>query len=62
VQLEADDRNMGLLPNGVLQRASIVGRSTYEAEGRLTFDNLGKCSANFSVSVDNEDTGAVHVV
>jgi hypothetical protein len=62
VQPEADDRNMGLLPNGMLERASEVGRNAHEAERWLTLDNLGKCSAKLSMSVDDEDTRAVHKV
>jgi hypothetical protein len=62
VQFEADDRNMGLLPDGVLERASEVGRNAHEAQRWLTLDNLGKCSANLGMSVDDEDTRAVHKV
>jgi hypothetical protein len=62
VQFEADDRNMGLLPDGVLDRAAEVGRNAHEAERWLTLDNLGKCSANLGMSVDHEDTRAVHKV
>ena len=52
----------GLLPDGVLERAAEVGRNAHEAERWLTLDNLGKCSANLSMSVDDEDTRAVHKV
>jgi hypothetical protein len=62
VQFEADDRNMGLLPDGVLERAAEVGRNAHEAERWLTLDNVGKCSANLSMSVDDDDTRAVHKV
>jgi hypothetical protein len=46
----------------VLERACEVGRNAHEAERWLTLENFGKRSANLSMSVDDEDTRAVHKV